>query len=258
MPQLDAFLASPWFILALIVMTVAALAHGTLGFGFPVISTPVIAMFTDIKTAILTTLFPNIVINLISIIKGGNWRLSIGKYWAVAVYVLIGAIAGTHVLVAADPEPLKLLLAFMIVVYLQQARFRQLDWSWLQRNPRISAPLFGLLAGFLSGTVNVAVPPLVIYFMVLGLGPLALTQILNLCFLVGKSTQAITFGVSGQIGLITLIATAPLTIISVAALLFGMRVQARIHPDVYQMLLRKILWVMALILLLQVGWHYLR
>lgn len=258
MPQLDAFLASPSFILVLIIMTVAALAHGTLGFGFPVISTPMIAMMTDIKTAILTTLFPNIVINLVSIIRGGNWRLSIGKYWPVAVYVLIGTVAGTHVLIAADPEPLKLLLAFMIVVYLQQARFRKLDWSWLKRRPRASAPLFGLLAGFLSGTVNVAVPPLVIYFLALGLAPLAMTQILNLCFLVGKSTQAVTFGVSGQIGLITLIATAPLTIISVAALLFGMRIQNRIHPEAYQQLLRKVLWAMVLILVMQVGWHYLR
>jgi uncharacterized membrane protein YfcA len=258
MPQLDAFLASPSFVFVLIVIIIAALAHGTLGFGFPVISTPMIAMMTDIKTAILTTLFPNIVINLVSIVRGGDWRLSIGKYWSVAVYVLIGTVAGTHVLIAADPEPLKLLLALMIVVYLQQARFRKLDWSWLKRHPRASAPLFGLLAGFLSGTVNVAVPPLVIYFMGLGLGSLAMTQILNLCFLVGKSTQAVTFGISGQIGLTTLIATAPLTIISVAALLFGMRIQSRIHPEVYHGLLRKVLWVMVLILAVQVGWHYLR
>jgi uncharacterized membrane protein YfcA len=258
MPQLDTFLASPSFVLVLIVMIVAAFAHGTLGFGFPVISTPVIAMMTDIKTAILTTLFPNIVINLVSIIKGGNWRSSIGKYWPVAVYVLIGTIVGTHVLIAADPEPLKLLLAVMIVVYLQQARFRKLDWSRLNRHPHASATLFGLLAGFLSGTVNVAVPPLVIYFLALGLSPLAMTQILNLCFLVGKSTQAVTFGISGQIGLNTLIDTAPLTIISVGALAFGMHIQSRIQSEVYQKLLKIILWVMALILVAQVGWHYLR
>ena len=258
MPQLDAFLASPSFILVLIVITVAALAHGTLGFGFPVISTPVIAMMTDIKTAILTTLFPNIVINLVSIVRGGNWRSSIGKYWPVAIYVLIGTVGGTHVLISADPEPLKLLLAFMILVYLQQARFRKLDWSWLKRHPRAAAPLFGLLAGFLSGTVNVAVPPLVIYFMALGLAPVAMTQILNLCFLAGKSTQAVTFGISGQIGLTTLVATAPLTLISIAALLFGMRIQSRIHPEIYQGLLRKVLWVMAVILFMQVAWHYLR
>jgi uncharacterized membrane protein YfcA len=48
------------------IIAVAGLAHGTLGFGFPTISTPVVALFTDIRTAILVTLFPNIVVNLIS------------------------------------------------------------------------------------------------------------------------------------------------------------------------------------------------
>ncbi|MFC6520169.1 hypothetical protein ACFQAT_10670 [Undibacterium arcticum] len=86
----------------------------------------------------------------------------------------------------------------MIVVYLQQARFRSLDWSVLKRHPRSSALLVGLLAGFLSGSVNVAVPPLVIYFGALGLGAVPMTQILNLCFLVGKSPQALTFGISAR------------------------------------------------------------
>jgi uncharacterized membrane protein YfcA len=256
MPQLDTLLYSPLAFALVAVLAIAALAHGILGFGFPLISTPIIAMATDIQTAILVTLFPNIVINLISMAMGGNWRLSIGRHWPVAFYVLIGTIAGTRVLLAADPQWLKLLLAVMIVVYLQQARFRMLDWSWLNRNPRRAALLFGLLAGFLSGTVNVALPPLVIYFSVLGLNALPMTQILNLCFLVGKATQGIAFGISGQIGLATVIATVPLTVISAAILLLGMRLRSRIDAVTYQALLRKILWVMTLLLVVQVGWHY--
>lgn len=258
MPQFDTFLSSPWLAGVAIIMIVAGLAHGTMGFGFPLISTPMIAMVTDIQTAILVSLFPNLAINLVSLVRGGNWRASIVRYWPVAAYVLIGTVAGTRVLVLADPEPLKLLLAAMIVVYLQQARLRAIDWSWLERNPRLSAALFGLVAGFLSGTVNVAVPPLVIYFMALGLDALAMTQILNLCFFVGRGTQALTFGASGHLGLSTFVATAPLTAVSLAALFVGMRIQRRIRPQVFQGLLRKVLWVMTLILVVQVARHYLR
>ncbi len=50
----------------------------------------------------------------------------------------------------------------------------------------------------------------------------------------------------------------PLTLLSVAVLAVGMRIQKRIHPEVYQKLLRKILWVMAAILVYQVLRHYLR
>jgi uncharacterized membrane protein YfcA len=255
---MDTLLASPMIVPIVAVLVVSALAHGALGFGFPVISTPVVAMMTDIQTAILVTLFPNLAVNLVSIFRGGNLRASLARYWPLPVYVAVGTIVGTRfLLVIADPEPLKLLLAAMIVVFLQQARFRRLDWSWLKRHPHGSGLAFGLLAGFLSGTVNVAVPPLVIYFMGLGLDALPMTQILNLCFFVGRGMQAVTFGISGTIGLATLVATLPLTLLSLAVLAIGMRIQSRIHPEVYQQLLRKVLWVMAALLVIQVVRHYL-
>src|SRR4051812_47299592 len=256
MTPFDSMLAMPNYAIVVAVLIVSALAHGSLGFGFPVISTPVIAMITDIQTAILLTLFPNLAVNLISIFRGGNWSASLARYWPVALWVAIGTIIGTKVLILADPEPLKLLLAAMIVVFLLQARFRRLDWSWLKRHPRMSGLALGLLAGFLSGAVNVALPPLVIYFMAIGLDALPMTQILNLCFFVGRTMQAATLGISGKLGMTTLVATAPLTVLSVVVVLVGMRIQSRIHPEVYQRLLRKILWVMVVILVIQVVRHY--
>lgn len=258
MTPLDAFLASPWYLPAMAVMIVAGFAHGTMGFGFPLISTPMVAMMTDIQTAVIASLFPNLAVNAISIVRGGHWRASIARYWPVAAYVFIGTIVGTRVLLLADPEPLKLLLAAMIVVYLQQARLRRIDWSWLARNPRGSAAIFGLLAGFLQGTVNVTVPPLVIYFMALGLDALAMTQILNLCFFVGRVTQAATFGAAGHVDMAMLVATASLTFASVAALVAGLALQKRIPRETFQALLRAALWLMALILAGQVAIHYLR
>ena len=256
MPELHSLLQMPMVLVLLAVTFVAGLAHGTLGFGFPIISTPVVALFTDVKTAVLVTLFPNIAVNLISVLRGGHWRASLGKHWPVATYVLIGTIVGTHLLVAVEPEPLRLLLASTMIVYLLQARLRVLDWSWINRHQRASSVLFGCMGGFLGGTVNVTVPPLVIYFMALSVESLAMTQILNLCFLVSKSTQAITLGVSGQIGLDVLVATTPLTMTAVAALLVGLRIQSRIRAQVYQALLRAVLWLMVLVLGMQAGWHY--
>ena len=256
MVAVDTLLGWPSLVLLIAILVVAALAHGTLGFGFPVISTPMVALMTDVQTAVLVTLFPNLAVNLISTFRGGDWRQSIARYWPMAIYVLLGTVIGTRVLIVTDPGPIKLLLAAMIVVYLEQKRFRGLDWSWLHRHPHVSGAGFGLLAGFLSGTVNVALPPLIIYFMALGLAPVAMTQILNLCFLVGRSTQAITFGISGQVGLSTLVETLPLTIISIAVLVIGVRIQSRIRPEVFQGLLRTVLWLMALVLVVQVLWQH--
>jgi hypothetical protein len=48
---------------------------------------------------------------------------------------------------------------------------------------------FGLTGGFFSGSINNSLPPLLICFTLLGLETTAMTQILNLCFLVGKVVQ---------------------------------------------------------------------
>ena len=258
MPAIDSLLAWPSLVGVVAVMVIGGLAHGTMGFGYPLLVTPLIALTADIHAAVVVSLLPNVAVNLVSVLRGGRWRASIALHWPVAVYVVIGTVLGTRLLLLARPEPLQLLLAVMIVVYLWQSRIHFSQGSWLARHARLSAALFGLLAGVMSGSVNVAVPPLVIYFMALGLPAMAMTQILNLCFLAGRATQAATLGLSGEVALSTWLATLPLTAVSLVALFIGMRLQRRIDPDVFRGLLRKGLWLMAVALAAQALLHIAR
>src|SRR6202171_277990 len=163
-------LFTPAMIAALVaIVIVGGITHGAIGFGFPLVSTPLVALLIDIKTAVLITVVPNIAVNVVSIVRGGNWRESIGKYWPIAVWVVIGTMIGTHFLLVAPPELLQLLLAAIIVLYLLQDRIRQLDLTWIRRRPGASGGAFGVVAGLFSGAVNVSAPPLVVYFMMLEL-----------------------------------------------------------------------------------------
>lgn len=220
------------------IVIVGSITHGAIGFGFPLISTPLVALLIDIKTAVLITVVPNIAVNVVSIVRGGNWRESIGKYWPIAVWVVLGTMIGTHFLLVAPPELLQLLLAAIIVLYLLQHKIRQLDLTWIARHPTVSGAGFGVVAGLFSGSVNVSAPPLVIYFTMLALPPRALTQILNLCFLAGKTIQAATLSLAGPGSLPLLVASLPLTVLAIAALLLGLRLQKRMSPAVYSKILR--------------------
>jgi uncharacterized membrane protein YfcA len=246
-------LFSPAMIAALVAIVITGgIAHGAIGFGFPLISTPLVALLVDIKTAVLITVVPNIAVNIVSIVRGGNWRESIGRYWPMATWVVIGTMIGTHFLLIAPPELLQLLLAAMIVLFLFQDRIRQLDLSWIRRHPAGSGAAFGVVAGLFSGAVNVAAPALVIYFMMLELPPLALTQILNLCFLSGKVIQGATLSLAGPGSLPLLAASLPLTVLAIAALLLGLRLQNRMSPAVYSKILRATLVAFAVLLTGQV------
>jgi len=256
--SLDQLFAPAIVTMVVCIVLTAGLAHGTLGFGFPLISTPLVALLVDVRTAVLVTVLPNIVVNLISIVRGGNWRDSLGRHWPLALWVVLGTLLGTRLLLTVRPEPLQILLAAMIVMFLLQDRLRQLDWAWVRRRPGAAGFVFGITAGILSGAVNVALPPLVIYLLTLGLTPVALTQTLNLCFISGKVVQAAGLGLSDATSGGVLAASLPLVPVAAIAVSVGMRLQARISVDVYRSLLRKALGAMAGFLLLQVAWTLAR
>jgi uncharacterized protein len=156
---------------------------------------------------------------------------------------------GTHFLLIAPPELLQVLLAAMIVAFLSQDRIRQLDWTWISRRPTVSGAAFGLLAGLFSGAVNVSAPPLVIYFMMLELPPVALTQILNLCFMAGKTIQAATLSVAGPGSFRLFTASLPLAVVAIAALFVGIQLQKRMSRDIYFKILRVTLIALVVLLI---------
>ena len=240
------------------IMLLAGVTQGALGFGFPTISTPLLVLMTDVKTAIILNLLPNLSVNVIHTLSGGNWGASLGRYWPVAAWVLAGSALGATFIILAPQEPVRLLLAAAIFAYLYQHRLTRLDWSWLARRPRLSAAVFGLSGGFFSGSVNNSLPPLLIYFTLLGLEVTAMTQILNLCFLGGKAVQGATLGLAGQISLHAVVANVPLTLVGLAGVWIGSRLQRHVSKETYSRLLRKVLFAIAFLLLWQAVRHFLR
>ncbi|MDX1527098.1 MAG: sulfite exporter TauE/SafE family protein, partial [Gammaproteobacteria bacterium] len=233
------------------IMLLAGLIHGTLGLGFPLVATPLLALFTDVRTAILITLLPTASVNIVSILKGGRWSQSIGRFWPLAVFAVLGSIAGTRFLVISDPAPFKLLLAALVLLYLSVSRVKALRMAWVGRHLGLSMIVFGLAAGLAAGTTNVMVPILIIYTLELGLERTAMVQVFNLCFLSGKLTQIAVFAHAGMLTGNLLLSTTPLAIVAVAALFGGMMLTHRIPTDIYRAIVRRVLLVLALVLIVQ-------
>jgi hypothetical protein len=215
------------------------------------VATPLIALVVDVKTAILLTLAPTIAVNLISMIEGGRWSESLGRYWPAAIFVLIGSIVGTKLLIVSDPAPFKLVLALLILFYLVSSSVMRLDWRWITRHSSLAMAGFGFLGGVAAGSVNVAVPILIIYFSEMQLAPLALVQILNLCFFAGKIAQVGTFGLSGQLSQGIFLISLLLAVVASLTLLRGVKIRRRVRTETYRGWLRRMLFTVAGVLVVQ-------
>jgi len=231
------------------VITFAGLVHGTLGLGFPMIATPLLALFFDVQTAILVTLFPTVAVNIVSIIYGGRWKESIGRYWPLALFTAVGSILGSHFLIASDPSPLRLLLAGIILVYLNVERIGQLPMGWIKKYPLMSMAVFGIAGGFLAGSVNVMVPVLVIFALELGLATTAMIQVFNLCFLAGKLSQIGVFSSEGLLDMTSVMNSIPVVIAAILALVIGIAMRRHIQAELYRKILKRLLLVVSCVLI---------
>ena len=233
------------------VMIFAGLVHGALGLGFPLVVTPLIALFVDVRVAIVITLLPTTVVNLASVAVNSNFQSVVVRYLPLALASMFGSVIGSAVLAVTGADVFRLLLALLILVFLWAQSQRKLPTQWLQINRIVLLILVGLIAGFAGGTTNVMVAILLIYFLSAEVARAEMVTAMNLCFLIGKISQIAVFFVIGIISLPLLLKTAPLAAVALASLLAGQRIGSRIPQQRYQRWLRYLLAAMAFILTVQ-------
>jgi uncharacterized membrane protein YfcA len=241
---------STLYLLSGLVVLFAGFVHGAVGLGFPMIATPLLALLTDVKTAVLITLIPTTFVNTISIITAGHWKSALKKYGLLAVIAMLGSMIGTHILLPADSGLFKGLLALIILLYIFVDRF-QLDYAWLLKWPTIAMVVFGIFAGLMGGLTNVMAPVLIIYFLAINHKPEDTIQGSNLCFLLGKISQITVFGYAGLIDENILISSLPIVIICITALFFGIKIRQKISVAFYKRILKRLLFIIAALLIVQ-------
>ena len=233
-----------------LIIFVSALVHGTIGFGFPMLATPLLAMVTDIKTAILYIAIPTLFINLISIYSEGSFFQAVKKFYPLALMGMIGSAIGTQILIYSSSEFFKLLLAFSIFSYLFIQKFK-IHITWIEKKKRLSIVVFGLLAGIVGGLTNVMGSILIIYSLESKYSKKDIIQSTNLCFLFGKIIQIILFTIHGSFNEELLIVSFSSLFVVVIAMIIGLKIKNKISQEIYKKVIKVILFLMASFLVYQ-------
>src|SRR5215213_3202898 len=234
-----------------VVMLIAGFVQGALGLGFPTLATPLITLVTDIRTAVILVLLPCIATVSVSLVRSGFLREALAQFWMMPLYMLVGASIGTQLFIAFPAFPYDLLLAAVILVYLNLERLGRTQWKSVHAHPRTYGALFGVTAGLSEGTANVAAPALIVYYLAIAVQPTILVQAMNICFLTGKTTQFATLAFAGGVTATQWGITLPLAVVAGAGTVYGVTIRNRIDAPTYKRWLKGALFAIAGILVAQ-------
>jgi len=234
----------------LLIFLLSGFIHGLLGFGFPMIATPLLSMFLSVKEAVLLTLFPTIVANTHVIKKGGNFKKIWHEYKLLIIFVIIGSFIGTNFLITFNSEYYKLLLSFVILLYLNRDYMNLSLEEVMLKHPKKMMILFGFLSGIVSGLVNIMIPILVIYILESKIVKEKSFTLMNFCFFSSKLTQIFIFGFNGDFSLDFSFVLLPIILISLLGLFIGDKIRKYIDENLYKKILVILLWLLAINLIL--------
>lgn len=236
------------FIIGLaIIMFWASIVHGSIGFGFGMISTPLIALFTDMQTTIMLMIIPTMLVNIMSIVSEGKFFEAIRKFWFIIFLMVVGSALGTVLLIYLNSEYFKLLLAGIIFLYLFQSN-SNMRFSFVSKYPKSSTYTLGIVGGIISGLTNIVAPLMIMYTMEMNYTKKDTIQLSNLCFLFTRIGQVVVFLYYGTFAMETFEVSMISLIAVVLGLYFGIKIKKRIDRKLYTKILKILLFIIASIL----------
>lgn len=237
------------FVFEILIVLLAGFFHGIVGFGFPMIATPLFVLFLDLKQAVLYTLFPTLVTNVVSLKKANSFSDIWRGFWLLILSVMIGSILGTHLLVAYYSHYYKLILAGVMLLYLNKERLHLSLTRAVAEQKNMTTIIMGVLSGLVGGMANIMSPVLIMLILEFKLDKKRAIGVMSFCFIANKTLQIFIFGYHGSFNLDNGVLMLLFVVISLIGFWIGTKIHERIDEKLYTTILNKILWVISFYLI---------
>lgn len=238
-----------YLFIEVLIVFLAGFFHGIVGFGFPMVATPLFALFLDLKLAVLYTLFPTLITNIVSLKKANTFSDIWREFWPLIVSVMVGSVVGTHLLVAYYHHNYKLIIAGVMLLYLNKERLHLSLSGAVAKEKNGITILMGFISGLVGGMANIMSPVLIMLILELKLDKKRTIGVMSFCFIANKTLQILIFGYHGSFTPQNSIVIALFVLISLIGFWLGNKIHERINEKLYTTLLNMILWVISLYLI---------
>lgn len=201
------------YLATVLIFLLGSFTQGLTGFGFALVSIPLLVLFMDIRTAVPLCMLSGLVITAflsLQLKDHLDWR----KILPLLCGCLPGILAGILFLKKINEPIFKILLGTMLISY-------SLYRLFLLPKPRSISKGWGWVAGFATGAISAAFsaggPPTIIYTTLTGWNKHEIKSTLSIFFFLGGVATAVAHAMSG----LTTVEVIKLSAVSLPAVLTG-------------------------------------
>ncbi len=221
----------------LILLTVlgGAVVKGAIGFGFPLVTAPLLAATWDARHAVLLISLANLFNNVGVAARGGGSRKTFRRLLPTFAGLSVGVVIGALLLASLDATTLAVVVGSAAVVFSLVALLKP-DLAVPPHLERYLALPMGLAGGILGGATGISGPAIVSYLFALKLDKRELVYFLCLLYLVAATIQVTSFVQLGLYDAATLAVGLLSCIPNALGVAIGLRIQDRIDQALFRRL----------------------
>ena len=152
-------------IVGLLVMFWAGVIQGLTGFGFALVSVPIMTIFLSPKKTIPIVLLHAILIVIVILYEARKW-VDLKRIWPLMIAGIVGMPFGTYLLIFLKASTLKVLIGSVIVLFtlaLLKGFKRKI------KSEKLAFAPVGFISGLLAGSTMMGGPPVILFFTNQGL-----------------------------------------------------------------------------------------
>ncbi len=235
----------------LLASALGAFVKGVTGMGYPIIAVPLIALVLGVEDAVVIVAAPNLAANLYLCWEAREARHESRDLRRLVGFGIVGAIAGTLLLVRLPEDPLLIVLALTIVAFVVQF-IRDPE---LRIDPAAAtrwSPAAGAFAGLMQGAVGVSGPVVATWLHGYRLPKNTYVFSITLIFGVSGAAQLVVLLLQGEVAggraLASTMAAVPVALM----IPLGIHFRRRLDGPTFERVVLVVLLVAAVALVLRV------
>jgi uncharacterized membrane protein YfcA len=208
---------------------------GAIGFGFPLVTVPLVSTLWDARHAVLLISLASMTNNIGVVARSGGSRQTFRRIVLLMAGLIIGTVGGALMLASVPASALSVVVGCAALVFTSVALLKP-DLAVPPHLERYLALPMGVCGGLLGGSTTISGPFIASYTHALKLSKVEFVFFLSLLYLVGASTQVTSYAVLGLFDASVVVVGLASCLPNLLGVWLGLRIQARINQQLFRKL----------------------